>query len=48
MYPETFKGIINAIGGMTVLGIVHLILGEPLRCLPGGSPLSGNNRRDDW
>ena len=27
MYPETFKGIINAIGGMTVLGIVHLILG---------------------
>jgi thiosulfate reductase cytochrome b subunit len=27
MYPETFKGFINAIGGMTVLGIVHLILG---------------------
>jgi thiosulfate reductase cytochrome b subunit len=27
MYPETFKGIINAIGGMRVLGIVHLILG---------------------
>lgn len=27
MYPETFKGIINAIGGMTVLGIVHFILG---------------------
>jgi thiosulfate reductase cytochrome b subunit len=27
MYPETFKGVINAIGGMTVLGIVHFILG---------------------
>ncbi|MGB6063408.1 MAG: cytochrome b/b6 domain-containing protein [Desulfomonilaceae bacterium] len=27
MYPSTFKGVINAIGGMTVLGIVHLILG---------------------
>jgi thiosulfate reductase cytochrome b subunit len=27
MYPETFKGVINAIGGMTVLAIAHLILG---------------------
>jgi thiosulfate reductase cytochrome b subunit len=27
MYPETFKGIIDAIGGMTVLAIVHYILG---------------------
>jgi predicted CXXCH cytochrome family protein len=27
MYPETFKGVINALGGMTVLGIVHLLLG---------------------
>ncbi|HMK33893.1 MAG TPA: cytochrome b/b6 domain-containing protein [Desulfomonilaceae bacterium] len=27
MYPDTFKGVIGAIGGMTVLGIVHLILG---------------------
>jgi thiosulfate reductase cytochrome b subunit len=27
MYPETFKGIIAAIGGMYVLGIIHLILG---------------------
>lgn len=27
MYPETFKGIIDAIGGMTVLGLVHFILG---------------------
>jgi thiosulfate reductase cytochrome b subunit len=27
MYPETFKGVINALGGMAVLGIVHLILG---------------------
>lgn len=27
MYPESFKGIIAAIGGMAVLGTVHLILG---------------------
>lgn len=27
MYPETFKGIIAAIGGMYVLAIIHLILG---------------------
>lgn len=27
MYPETFKGVINALGGMAVLGIAHLILG---------------------
>ncbi len=27
MYPETFKGVINAIGGMTVLGVIHYILG---------------------
>jgi len=27
MYPETFKGIIDAIGGLTVLAIVHYILG---------------------
>ncbi len=27
MYPETFKGFINAIGGMTVLATVHYILG---------------------
>jgi predicted CXXCH cytochrome family protein len=27
MYPENFKGIINAIGGMAILGTVHLILG---------------------
>lgn len=26
MYPETFKGIIDAIGGMTVLAIIHYIL----------------------
>lgn len=26
MYPETFSGIINAIGGMVVLGVIHLIL----------------------
>ena len=26
MYPESFKGIINAFGGMAVLGTVHLIL----------------------
>jgi thiosulfate reductase cytochrome b subunit len=27
MYPETFKGVINAIGGMTVLAIIHYLLG---------------------
>jgi thiosulfate reductase cytochrome b subunit len=27
MYPETFKGVIDALGGMTVLGIVHFLLG---------------------
>ncbi len=27
MYPSTFMGVINAIGGMTVLGIAHFILG---------------------
>lgn len=27
MYPETFKGIIHSLGGMHVLGIIHLILG---------------------
>jgi predicted CXXCH cytochrome family protein len=27
MYPETFKGFINAIGGMTVVAVVHYILG---------------------
>lgn len=27
MYPETFRGIINAVGGMTVLGIFHYLLG---------------------
>jgi len=27
MYPETFKGFINAIGGLTVVAIVHYILG---------------------
>ncbi|AFM25817.1 cytochrome b/b6 domain-containing protein [Desulfomonile tiedjei] len=27
MYPETFKGVIAAIGGMYILGIIHLILG---------------------
>jgi formate dehydrogenase gamma subunit len=26
MYPETFAGIINAIGGITVLAIIHLVL----------------------
>jgi len=26
MYPETFKGVINAIGGLAVLAIVHYIL----------------------
>jgi thiosulfate reductase cytochrome b subunit len=26
MYPECFKGIINAIGGTAVLGVLHLIL----------------------
>ncbi len=28
MYPETFSGIINAIGGTVVLGVIHLILGS--------------------
>ncbi|MEJ2717720.1 MAG: cytochrome b/b6 domain-containing protein, partial [Deltaproteobacteria bacterium] len=27
MWPETFRGVISAIGGMTVLGIVHYLLG---------------------
>jgi thiosulfate reductase cytochrome b subunit len=27
MYPETFKGVIDAIGGMTVLAIFHYLLG---------------------
>ena len=27
MYPETFKGVITAIGGMTVLALIHYILG---------------------
>jgi thiosulfate reductase cytochrome b subunit len=27
MYPETFKGIIDAIGGVYVLAIIHLIMG---------------------
>ncbi len=27
MYPQYFKGVINAIGGMQVLAIVHIILG---------------------
>lgn len=27
MYPEFFKPVINAIGGLTVLAIIHLILG---------------------
>lgn len=27
MFPECFKGIISAIGGMAVLGTIHLILG---------------------
>ncbi|MFH1114562.1 MAG: cytochrome b/b6 domain-containing protein [Pseudomonadota bacterium] len=26
MYPETFRGIINAMGGMAVLGVIHLML----------------------
>ncbi len=26
MYPETFRGVINAIGGMVVLGVIHMIL----------------------
>jgi thiosulfate reductase cytochrome b subunit len=26
MYPKSFSGIINAIGGMAVLGVIHLIL----------------------
>jgi thiosulfate reductase cytochrome b subunit len=27
MYPEIFKGFINAIGGLTVLAVIHYILG---------------------
>jgi len=27
MYPETFKGFINAIGGLAVLAVIHYILG---------------------
>jgi thiosulfate reductase cytochrome b subunit len=27
MYPTSFAGAINAIGGMKVLGIIHFILG---------------------
>lgn len=27
MYPETFSGVIEAIGGMTVLAIIHYLLG---------------------
>jgi thiosulfate reductase cytochrome b subunit len=27
LYPNTFRGVIDAIGGMAVLGLVHLVLG---------------------
>lgn len=27
MYPETFKGFINAIGGLTMLAVIHYLLG---------------------
>jgi len=27
MYPETFRGVINAIGGVTVLALIHYLLG---------------------
>jgi thiosulfate reductase cytochrome b subunit len=27
MYPDSFRGVINAIGGMAVLGLIHTILG---------------------
>jgi thiosulfate reductase cytochrome b subunit len=27
MYPETFSGVIDSIGGMTTLGLIHYILG---------------------
>ena len=27
MYPETFKGFIDAIGGMTVVAVIHYLLG---------------------
>jgi len=27
MYPETFHGVVNALGGLTVVAVIHLILG---------------------
>jgi thiosulfate reductase cytochrome b subunit len=27
MYPDTFRGLINMLGGIWMIGIIHLILG---------------------